>query len=212
MTTVIFDYGCVLSLKPVPADFELLRKAIGADLANFEETYWRYRDAYDLDTLDASAYWQEFGRDVGVKFSPTQIHKLAALDCRIWGKTNLVMVEWVRLLRGRGLKTAVVSNISRTVGDYLRRTHRWLGLFNQICFSGELKIMKPSPAIFHACLKALGEPASQTLFIDDHEANIAAARALGMNGIVFSSMDRLQTDLEPYGLAESLAEAKTRAS
>jgi hypothetical protein len=25
-------------------------------------------------------------------------------------------------------------------------------------------------------------------------------------------MDRLQTDLEPYGLAESLAEAKARAS
>ncbi len=211
ITTVIFDYGCVLSLPPTPKDFEPLHKAIGVKPAAFEETYWRYRDAYDIDAIDASGYWQEFGRDVGRNFSPVQIHRLAALDCQIWGRPNLVMVEWVRLLRGRGLKAAVISNVSRTVGDYLRRTFRWMGLFNHICFSGELKIMKPDAGIFHNCLAALGEPAAQTLFIDDREVNIAAARALGMNGIVFHSGEQLQSELEPYGLAESLAEAQTRA-
>jgi putative hydrolase of the HAD superfamily len=181
------------------------------DLAAFNETYWRYRDAYDLDDLDAAAYWQEFGHDVGRNFSPTQIHKLAALDCQIWGRPNLVMVEWVRLLRGKGLKTAVISNISRNVGDYLRRTGRWMGFMNQITFSGEHKLLKPDPAIFHSCLEGLGEPAAQTLFIDDRESNVIAAQTLGMNGIVFHSVDQLQTALEPHGLAESLAEAKTRS-
>ena len=211
ITTVIFDYGRVISVVPTPQDFEPLRKAIGVDLAAFKETYWRYRDAYDLDDLDAAAYWQEFGRDVGRNFSPAQIHKLAALDCQIWGRPNPVMVEWVRLLRGKGLKTAVISNISRNVGDYLRRSSRWIGFMNQVTFSGELKLLKPDPAIFHACLEGLGEPAAQALFIDDLEANITAAQALGINGIVFHSVDQLKTALEPYGLAESLAEAKTRS-
>ena len=211
ITTVIFDYGCVLSLAPTAQDFELLRKAIGVEAAAFEETYWRYREAYDIDALDASGYWQEFGRDVGATFPPKQIKKLAVMDCQIWGKTNLVMVEWVRLLRGRGLKTAIISNMSRTVGDYVRRMARWLGLFNQVCFSGEMKILKPDAAIFHACLEALGETAGQALFIDDHEVNVAAARALGMNAIVFHSKEQLHSELEPYGLAESLAEAKARA-
>jgi putative hydrolase of the HAD superfamily len=211
ITTVIFDYGCVISVVPTPQDFEPLRKAIGVDLAAFKETYWRYRDAYDLDDLDAAAYWQEFGRDVGRHFSPAQIHKLAALDCQIWGRSNPVMVEWVRLLRGKGLKTAVISNISRNVGDYLRRTGRWVGFMNHVTFSGELKLLKPDAAIFHACLEGLGEPAAQTLFIDDKEANVTAAQALGINGIVFHSVDQLQSELEPHGLAESLAEAKTRA-
>jgi len=211
ITSVILDYGCVLSLVPTPADFEPLRKVIGVDPAAFKETYWRYRDAYDLDALDAAAYWQEFGRDVGRNFSPAHIHKLAAMDCEIWGKPNLVLVEWVRLLRGRGLKTAVISNISRSLGDHLRRTSKWVGLCNHICFSGELGIMKPNPAIYHACLEGLGETAPQALFIDDREPNIKAARALGIEGIVFHSTEQLQTDLEPYGLAESLAEAKSRA-
>jgi putative hydrolase of the HAD superfamily len=211
ITTVIFDYGCVLSHAPTPEDFELLRKTMRVEAGAFEETYWRYRDAYDLGALDTSAYWQEFGRDVGATFSPAQIKRLATLDCQIWGKPNLIMVEWVRLLRGRGLKTAIISNMSRTIGDYIRRTARWLGLFNQICFSGEIKIMKPDAAIFHACLEALGEPATHALFIDDREANVAAARALGMHGIVFQSPEQLHSNLETYGLAESLAEAKVRA-
>ena len=54
-------------------------------------------------------------------------------------------------------------------------------------------------------------PAAQALFIDDREVNIAAAHAVGMHGIVFRSAEELQPDLEPYGLAESLAEAKARA-
>jgi len=211
ITTVIFDYGCVISVVPTPQDFEPLRRAIGVNLAAFKETYWRYRDAYDLDDLDAAAYWQEFGRDVGRNFSPSQIHKLAALDCHIWGRPNPVMVEWVRLLRGKGLKTAVISNISRTVGDYLRRNGRWVGFMNQVTFSGEIKLLKPDAAIFHACLEGLGEPAAQTLFIDDKDVNVTAAQALGINGSVFHSVNQLQTALEPYGLAESLAEAKTRA-
>jgi putative hydrolase of the HAD superfamily len=211
INAVIFDYGCVISLVPTPQDFEPLRKAIGVDLAAFKETYWRYRDAYDLDDLDAAAYWQEFGRDVGRNFSPAMIHKLAALDCQIWGRPNLVMVEWLRLLRGKGLKTAVISNISRNVGDYLRRNARWVGFINHITFSGELKLLKPDPAIYKACLEGLGEPADQTLFIDDREANVTAAHALGINGIVFHSVDQLQPALEPYGLADSLAEAQTRA-
>jgi FMN phosphatase YigB (HAD superfamily) len=82
---------------------------------------------------------------------------------------------------------------------------------NQVTFSGELKLLKPDPAIFHACLEGLGEPAAQALFIDDLEANITAAQALGINGIVFHSVDQLKTALGPYGLAESLAEAKARA-
>jgi len=70
---------------------------------------------------------------------------------------------------------------------------------------------KPDPPIYHACLEALGVPAPQALFIDDREVNITGAHAVGMHGIVFRTAEELQADLEPYGLAESLAEAKARA-
>jgi len=211
INTVIFDYGCVLSLAPGPEDYEPLRKAAGVEAAAFQEMYWRNRDAYDRDALDTPTYWQDIGKAAGITLSPEQIQKLATLDGQVWGKPNPIMIEWVRVLRARGLKTAVLSNMSRSVGDYLRRTFRWLELFNYLCFSGELKIGKPDPAIYHACLEALRVPARQALLIDDREVNITAGHAVGMHGIVFRSVDELLPDLEPYGLAASLAEAKARA-
>ena len=211
LTTVIFDYGCVISVVPTPEDFEPLRQAMGADPTAFHTAYWLHRDAYDLDDLDAVSYWQQFGRDMGRDFPAPQTHKLAALDCQIWGRPNPTMVEWIHLLRAKGLKTAVISNISRYVGDHLRRSAPWMESMNQLTFSGELKLLKPDPAIFTACLEGLGESPAQTLFIDDREVNVKAAQALGMHGIVFHSVDQLQTALAPYGLAESLAEAKNRA-
>jgi len=211
ITTIIFDYGRVLSLPPGPQDYEPLRKASGVEAAAFQELYWRNREAFDLDALDLSTYWQDIGKGAGVTLSPEQIQNLAALDRQMWGKPNPVMVDWVRVLRERGLKTAVLSNMSRSVGDYLRRTAQWLELFNHLCFSGELRTGKPGPAIYHACLEALSVPAAQALFIDDLEVNIVAAHVVGMHGIVFRSAEQLQTDLEPYGLAESLAEAQARA-
>ena len=211
ITTVIFDYGCVLSLTPRPEDFAPLYQALGVEAAAFQDLYWRNREAYDLDAIDGPAYWQDVAHAVGATFSPEQIQQLTTLDIQIWERPNRVMVEWVRTLGARGLKTAVISNISRTVGDCLRRTVKWLELFNYLGFSGELRIAKPNPAIYHACLEALGVPAAQTLFIDDREVNVAAARAVGMHGIVFRSAEELHADLEPYGLAESLAEAKARA-
>jgi putative hydrolase of the HAD superfamily len=211
ITTVIFDFGCVLSLPPRLEDYEPLRKMIGVEAQAFHEVYWRNREAYDIDALDTRAYWQEIGHAVGAPFSPERIQELALLDNQIWERTNPVMVEWVRVLRGRGWKTAVLSNMPRSVGDYLRRTAKWLEIFDHLCLSGELKMGKPDPPIYHACLEALGVPAPQALFIDDREVNITGAHAVGMHGIVFRTAEELQADLEPYGLAESLAEAKARA-
>ncbi len=212
ITTVIFDYGCVLSLAPTPEDYEPLRQATGLDAAAFQETYWRHRDAYDGDALGVSAYWQDFGLAAGVTLSPGQIQELVAKDIQIWARTDPVMIEWARVLRQRGWKTAVLSNMSRSVGDYLRRTATWLELFDHLCFSGELRTTKPGAAIYHVCLEALGVLPAQTLFLDDRAVNIATARAIGMHGIVFQSTDQLMKELEPYGLAESLAEAKNRVA
>ena len=211
ITTVILDWGCVLSLPPAPEDYEPLRKALGLEAGAFQQLYWRNRDPYDRDELSTTTYWGEIAQAAGAAGSPEQIQKLATLDGQLWANPNPIMVEWVRVLRARGLKTAILSNMSRSVGNYLRRTFQWLALFDHLCFSSDLRIGKPDPAIYHACLEALRVPAAQALFIDDREVNITAAHAVGMLGIVFRSAEQLQTDLEPYGLAEFWAEAKTRA-
>jgi FMN phosphatase YigB (HAD superfamily) len=46
--------------------------------------------------------------------------------------------------------------------------------------------------------------AHEAIFVDDIPANIAAARALGIDGILFTSVAQLRQDLETRGLAGKL--------
>ena len=211
ISAVIFDYGCVLSLAPQEKDFEPLWNALGIDAKAFQSFYWRNREAYDLDVLDGTAFWQEIVREAGSPNSPDLIQKLADLDCHLWSHPHPIMVEWVRSLKQRGLKTAVLSNMPRMVGDCLRHKVRWLELFDYLCFSGELKIGKPNPAIYRTCLDALRVTAGQALFIDDREINVQAALRVGMPALLFESVEQLRHDLKPFGLAPTLANALTPA-
>ncbi len=210
ITTVIFDWGGVLSPPPTAKDFEPLRQALGLDELTLQDQYWRKRDPFDLDALSTAEYWGEIARAAGGTASPEVVRKLEVLDGALWSRLDQVLVEWVHVLREQRFKLGILSNMSRSVGGHLLQTHKWLGVFDHYCFSSVLKIGKPDPVIYRACLNALQVTAAEALFIDDREVNIAAARGVGMHGIVFQTAEQLQPELTTYGLAESLAEARRR--
>ena len=60
-------------------------------------------------------------------------------------------------------------------------------------WSCELGIVKPDPAIYRACLNALGCEAGRTLVFDDHPNNVEAARKLGMEAYIFESAEQART-------------------
>jgi putative hydrolase of the HAD superfamily len=208
---VILDYGQVLSLRPRPRDFETLQRTSGIDSSTFPEVFWQHRDAYDCGLLDGPAFWALVARDAHTSFTPRQIEQLIALDIQLWVHPNPVMLEWIRLLGPRGVRTAVLSNMPLDHSRYLHQNAAWLRAFDHLCFSGELGLGKPDAAIYRSCLAGLQVPASQAVFIDDREVNVLGARAVGLHGVGFEAVDQLAKDLEPFGLAESFAEAVGRA-
>jgi HAD superfamily hydrolase (TIGR01509 family) len=68
--------------------------------------------------------------------------------------------------------------------------------FNFKTFSAHVGIVKPDPAIFEHTLQGVGVRPSESLFVDDRESNISAARALGIQAIQFRSIEQLRSDLE----------------
>ena len=55
----------------------------------------------------------------------------------------------------------------------------------ELCRVRLLWLRKPDPAIFELALERMGGvTAQESLFLDDHPANVAAAEALGMQGIL----------------------------
>ena len=76
-------------------------------------------------------------------------------------------------------------------------------LFDGIVVSGHEGIAKPDPAIFELVIDRFGLDPHATLFIDDVEANIAAADRAGFVTHRFTSAGHLRGSLDAMGLTST---------
>lgn len=100
-------------------------------------------------------------------------------------------------------RDAPVYAITNWNGDTFRETRDrfdFLSLFRDIVVSGDERIIKPDPAIFHLLAERNGLALSQSLFIDDSARNVAGAEAVGMKGHHFTSPRALRQALKTQGL------------
>jgi putative hydrolase of the HAD superfamily len=193
---VILDYGEVLCHKPPREEFDRLAKVFGIAEDSFIGRWEKNRGAFDRGDVTAEAYWMAMAEDAGVAISPEQLAQVCQWDIEMWGKANETMVKWLRRLREGGIKTGLLSNIHPAMISYLRENFDWLDQFDFKTFSAEVRLIKPDPAIYEHTLRGLGVAAEETIFIDDREVNVEAARKLGIRALRFRTVKKLREDLE----------------
>jgi putative hydrolase of the HAD superfamily len=204
LRAVVFDYGKVLTGPPDPDAHAALLRITGLPAARFESLYWADRHAYDEGKLNGIALWQKIARDGGLTLSQDKIEELNLWDARMWTTENLPMLDWQKQLKERGLLTAILSNIGDNVLAGVEREFDWIHRFDVLVWSYQLGIAKPDPAIYRHVLKELGTQPGETLFLDDKLVNVEAARALGIQALQFSTVERLREDLIAQGLDAEL--------
>jgi len=91
-------------------------------------------------------------------------------------------VELVRRLRPR-YKLSVLSNADMSLRGRLERDGIH-ALFDDVVVSAEVGMAKPDPAIFRLAVDRLGLAPDECVFVDDWDANVEAARAVGMRGVI----------------------------
>lgn len=67
-----------------------------------------------------------------------------------------------------------------------------------VTVSGDVKLIKPDPAIYELHTKTFDLDRERTFFIDDSPANIEAAEAHGWQAMLFTSPEQLIEDLKQY--------------
>lgn len=83
-------------------------------------------------------------------------------------------------LRGRGVRTALVSNCSHHTVDTVERLGLH-GLLDEIVLSFQVRTAKPDARIYELALEALEVAPHDTLFVDDQVTFCDGARALGID-------------------------------
>jgi 2-haloacid dehalogenase len=99
-------------------------------------------------------------------------------------------------LRAAGVPLYALTNWSAETYGITRGRFEFLDWFDGVVVSGEERVIKPDPRIFRLLADRFGLDPEATLFVDDSEANVAAARALGFDAVRFTDPERLRRDLE----------------
>jgi putative hydrolase of the HAD superfamily len=205
LRAVVFDYGMVLTGPQNPEAHATLLRLTGLPLERFEDLYWADRHAYDEGKFTGLEFWRKLLRTAGVgDESGALVEELNHWDALMWTTQNLEMLAWHAELKRHGLLTGILSNMGDNVLENMKKEFDWLGRFDVLVWSYQLKMAKPDPAIYRHILKELGTEAEETLFLDDKLVNIEAARALGIRAIQFSTVAKLREDLISAGLNKEL--------
>ena len=110
---------------------------------------------------------------------------------------TVALLEQLHGLRGQepGLRLYYLSNMPAPYARVLERRHTFLQCFDGGLFSGDVFHSKPSPEIYQLLQSRYALEPAQTLFVDDLEANVLAARGQGWHAIQFESAAQLQADM-----------------
>ena len=204
LRAVVFDYGMVLTAPPEPKAYSELMRITGLTSERLDHFYWADRHAFDEGKLNGQGFWRKVTGDAGLVLGDKLIEELSLWDARMWTTQNDAMLAWQQMLKQRGILTAILSNIGDTVLANMQRELTWLNRFDVHVWSYQLSMAKPDLAIYRHTLQQLGTRPEETLFIDDKQVNIDAAKAVGMKGALFTDANQLRADLIAHGLSNEL--------
>ena len=186
---VIFDLGgVIITLSPEVAKERFRQMGID-DAYDLMGTYG-HRDIFlqcENGTLSASEFCQRLSERVGraVSFEEAQYGWMGYAK-----EVPMHRLHFLERLRAAGYGVMLLSNTNPFLmkwarsSDFCDEGRPITDFFDRLYCSYELKLYKPDPAFFLYALKDAGIQASETLFIDDSQANLDGAASVGMHTLL----------------------------
>ena len=190
----IFDFGRVISAQKPMSLFRGYEEDLGLEPGMLNRIMYGSQIWQEtmLGRKTLNEYWQEIGPMLGLHTDDeiATFRRRYASDEEI----NEDVLALIRRLRGR-YKLAVLSNAPPRLSKWLAD---WdiLELFDVVVCSGDEGMIKPDPAIYLLTLQRLDIAPEESIFIDDSPGHVAAARALGIHAIHFTTAKALEQELE----------------
>jgi putative hydrolase of the HAD superfamily len=198
---LICDFGGVLTT-PLEAGFLAYQDESGLPLEDLGTAMGRAAEEHGdhpLYMLERGEITEpEFGARIGAHLhSAFDLGRLRELFMERLER-NEDMIAFVRDLRGRGLRTALLTNNVREWEPLWRAKLPEIDeLFGVVVDSAFVGLRKPDPAIFELTLERLGGvPPERCVFVDDLDVNCDAARGLGMAAVRFENAAQAIPEIE----------------
>ncbi len=192
---IFLDLGNVLVLHDNRMLCERLAAAGGRTAETVERALAPLWDACFRGKLAGVDLRRAVGEAAGAPLDEPTFRDIWSCHFRVYEE----VIPLVASLTGR-VKVFLLSNTDALHFGCVRPRVPILDRFDGFVLSYEVGLAKPDPEIFREALRRAGAPPERTAFFDDVEVNVAAARALGIRGHVFTTAAHFRTQLGALGL------------
>lgn len=196
--TVFFDIGGVLGTNGWDREHrQEASRVFGLDHEQYTRLHDEVVPAFEEGLLTLDQY---LDRTVFVRprnFTPEDFKRFMYTRSEPFPESLVVVHALAR--RGQ-VRMCIASNESDELSRYRIRLFGLVEMFDTFLASCWIGVRKPA-AIFYDRILAITEArAEESLFVDDREENLVAAKALGFTTIHFQSADQLRRELVAAGL------------
>ena len=179
---LILDFGGVLTT-PMRRNGEAFERSEGLEPGAYFHALNEHPEGVAVyAALEVGDVTQEhWNRVIGrlLSIDPTDLMRRALANLTV----EPAMLAAVKKARAAGVKTALLSNSFGLEPFNVYAELGVLDLFDVVVLSETEKVRKPAPQIYARALELLGLNGTECVFVDDHEANLPPAQALGITTI-----------------------------
>lgn len=187
MSTKLIIFDCFGVICHESAPFWLPRYFSEAESVEIKSTIVKQADWGEISSAEM---YRVISKKINGAESPQEIEdNWVALAVK-----NPDTVALIKELRGQ-YKTALLSNAVEGLLERLFTPEEMDELFDCRAISYIEHTAKPGEAIYRLVLERAGVQPEESVFIDDNPANVAAAEALGIRGILFTDCAALRKEL-----------------
>jgi putative hydrolase of the HAD superfamily len=140
----------------------------------------------------------QLNRLVGDALELDQV-QLGQLMASVWdqylGTLNVELAEYFGGLRP-AYRTGIISNSCVGAREREQDRYRMAERADVLIYSHEVGFTKPDPRIYQLAWQRLGVQPHELIFLDDVQRNVAAARALGIHAILYTSTAQSIADIQ----------------
>jgi len=205
MTAIVFDFGAVLfqwqpyrllqERVPELAPDEAAARALASRIF---ESFNLHSDwaQFDLGRIDEATLARRIGQRIGAEAEQVR-RVIDGIPQHLQAQPESVAL--FHRLKAQGHRMFYLSNMPEPYAAHLESHNTFVGEFIDGIFSARVGLMKPQPQIFELAVNRFALDPAQTLFIDDHAGNVAAALAQGWQALRFVDAAQCAGDLAAAG-------------
>ncbi len=145
--------------------------------------------AYDAGLISHAEFFDQVEEATGQR--PPDLEDLNSGELA----KNTALIDYISELKPR-FHIGLLSNIS---SDWITRkllSPTEAALFDEMVLSYQIGMIKPDPRVYELVCERLGVELSEAIMIDDRADYVAAAKAIGLQGITYTDFVNMKLELQ----------------